>query len=280
MGIELVILDFDGTLTDIDKEAIPAVEGWKKDIGNELRLSTPEIDKKWSVAQAKIKENPTNYGWLSDSRIVAPAYADPLVMARTISELLFDEAGVYMDRSERETILQNRFFKRNYDLMRIVFKDEVVGFLGRVCDKFNVCIVTNSETECVAKKVAQLPREYSNIPIHGDAKKYILDLKWEDVPESVDRQGYGRPLFLQRRKYAAILLSLMSNRGLKPDNVVIVGDVYELDLLLPEHLGMHIVLTPRDSTPAFEIEVARTSPLGYVTRSLMEVIAHLESCSD
>src|SRR3989338_7143957 len=259
MGVELVVLDFDGTLTEVDQEAGSAVNGWRADIGNELGLSASEIERKWSEAQAKIEAEPAKYGWLMGSRIVAPAYADPLVMARTISELLFDEAGVYMARPEREDILQNRFFKSNYGKMGTVFKDGADEFLRGLRDKFAVCIVTNSGTSGVGKKVAQLPTDHSAIPIYGDAKKYVLDLSWKDVPESVEREGYGRSLFLQRQKYGAVLSDLMATRGLRPEQVTIIGDIYELDLLLPEYQRMNIVLTPRTSTPAFEVEAVRTS---------------------
>ncbi len=276
MGVELVVLDFDGTLTDVDQEAGPAVDGWRTDIRNELGLSASEIERKWLKAQARIEAEPAKYGWLMGSRIVAPAYADPLVMARTISDLLFDEAEVYMDRPEREDILQNRFFKGNYGKISTVFKDGADEFLRGLRDKFAVCIVTNSGTSGVEKKVAQLPIDHSTIPICGDARKYVLDLSWKDVPESVEREGYGRSLFLQRQKYGAVLSELITSRGLNPEQVAVVGDIYELDLLLPEHQGMHIVLTPRDSTPAFEIEAVRTSPIGYVARNLTDVLEHLK----
>ena len=277
MGVELIVLDFDGTLTDIDQEAGSAVDGWRADIGNELGLSASEIERKWSEAQVRIEAEPAKYGWLMGSRIVAPAYADPLVMARTISDLLFDEVGIYMNRPEREDILQNRFFNGNYGKMGTVFKDGANEFLRGLRDKFAVCIVTNSGTSGVAKKVAQLPTDHSAIPILGDAKKYVLDLGWKDVPESVERAGYGRPLFLQRQKYSEVLSGLMRERGLKTEQVAVVGDIYELDLLLPEYQGMDIILTPRESTPAFEISAVRTSSQGYAAKSLGEVLTHLES---
>ncbi len=276
MGIELVVLDFDGTVTEVDKEATSAVDGWRTDIGNELELSTSEIEKEWLGAQIRIEAEPAKYGWVMGNKIVAPAYADPLVMARTISELLFDQFGVYLDRPERENILQNRFFKDNYAKTGTVFKNGADHFLKEVCNKFDVCIVTNSGTGSVVKKIAQLPTKYPTIPIHGDAKKYILDLEWKEVPESVERAGYGRSLFLQRRMYAVVLSGLMADRELKPEQVAVVGDIYELDLLLPEHQGMQIVLTPRESTPAFEVEAVRTCPRGYAARNLPEVLEHLK----
>lgn len=277
MGIELVVLDFDGTITEIDREAGSAVERWIADIGRELGLSDSEINQKWFEAQTRIETDPKNYGWLMGNRIVAPAYADPLVMARIISDLLFDEAGIYMDRPERENILQNRFFKENYGKMSTVFKEEADYFLSELQNKWAACIVTNSSTGGVEKKIVQLPTDHSAIPILGDAKKYVLESSWKAVPESVERLGYGRPLFLQRKKYGDVLTGLIDARGLKPEQVAVVGDIYELDLLLPEYLGMHIILTPRDSTPTFEIEAVRTSLRGYAASSLREVLTHLES---
>jgi len=271
MGIELVVLDFDGTLTDVDIEVIPAIAGWKEDVRKDLGLKSSELNSRWSAAESKIRSNPTRYGWTMNGKIVAPAYADSLVMARVISGILFDEADKYMNEDEREEVLQNRLFKENYRKATTAFKDGTDEFLTALTNQFKVYIVTNSGTEAVELKLAQLPTDH-HIPIHGDAKKYVLDPR-ANLPEAVQKGGFGRPLFLQRQQYLDRLQEIVGETPL--EQVAVVGDIYELDLLLPEHLGMRTILTPRPNTPGFEIHAVRSYPNGHVANNLREVLEHL-----
>ncbi len=276
MGVKLVVLDFDGTLTDVDKEAVPFVEGYKTNLAERLNVGRRQLEPQWREAEATIESNPSQYGWLMNGKIVAPAYADPLIMSRTIAGLLLKETGSFRDESSRDEVL-DALFKENYGKLGIAFKDEADRFLTELKCQFGTYVVTNSGTDGVSRKVKQLPTDHADIPIRGDAKKYVLVPEWIDVPESVERDGFGRLLFLQRQKYWNVFAEIMREGDYTPEQVAVVGDIYELDLLLPEHKGMNIVLTPRDSTPDFEVQAVASSPRGYVARDLGKALEHLES---
>ena len=276
MGVEIVVLDFDGTLTDVDKEAVPAIEGWKNDVGRDLGFTSEQIQQRWVAAESKIKANPIDYGWLRGDKIIAPACADPFVMATVITQVLFDEEGKYSDQSEREKVLGG-FFSDNYRKATTVFKDGADEFLSELRKLFGVYIATNSDTSKVSGKIEQALSDHSAVPIYGDAKKYNLHPDWAEVPESVEREGFGRPLFLRRRQYYDVLQKIMGDKGVSSDQVAVVGDIYELDLLLPEYTGMRTVLTPRDSTADCELVAVSSAPKGYVTKDLVQVVQHLES---
>src|SRR3989338_5962805 len=113
-------------------------------------------------------------------------------------------------------------------------------------------VVTNSETDAVQGKINLLGTDVSRITVLGGAKKYVLDDEWTALPESLEEPGFGRPLYLRRRNYADILSRVMKEKGVAPEQVLVAGDIYELDLLLPQHLGMHIALLPRERTPFYE----------------------------
>lgn len=280
MNKGLVILDFDGTITDVDQEAIPFVENYKENMANDLGISRENLEQRWLKAQKVIESNPSRYGWLSNGKIVAPAYADPLIMSRTIAGLLLDEANRYSNNnrlansSSREIVL-DEYFKKSYPYMGIVFKKDADNFLTTLSDSIDTCIVTNSKTDGVRKKISHLPTGHFDIPIYGDAKKYLLDDTWNDAPESVSLEGFGRPLFLRRQKYYETLEMVKLERQVGPYNVFVVGDVYELDLLLPAYMRMNIILTPRKSTPQFEIDAVKSSQFGKVAYSLNEVLDHI-----
>lgn len=275
MGIEIVILDFDGTLTDIDKEAVLAIESWKRDVGEDLGLTSEEVQKRWVSVESKIKADSKNYGWSKNGKIVASACADPFVMATVTSQMLFDEEGRHLDTSERDDLLY-KFFINGYEKTNTVFKSDADKFLLDLKEKFSVYIVTNSDASKVSAKIQQLPSNHSAIPIYGNAKKFNLHPDWEEVPESVERKGFGRPLFLRRKQYGGILQTIMEEKGVLPNQIAVVGDIYELDLLLPEHMGMSIILTPRDSTADFELATVSSYSKGYVAENLEKVIGHLD----
>jgi len=277
MGIELAVLDFDGTLTDVDREAVPAVEGWRNDVGRDLSFTPEQIQQRWLAVESKIRADPVNYGWLRGDKIIAPACADPFVLATVVTQVLFDEEGKYLNKSERDDIIRDKFFKKNYEKAITIFKDNTDQFLSKLREMFDVCIATNSYTLKVSEKIKQLPTNHSVIPIYGDARKYNLQPDWTEVPESVERDGFGRPLFLRRKQYWDILQQIMDERKLNPEQIAVVGDIYELDLLLPEYKGMKVVLTPRESTLCSELAAVKKSPFGYVARDLEKVVKHLEA---
>jgi len=72
-GIRLVVLDFDGTLTDVFKETAPYVPAFKDDFKEALGISQQEFDQRWSRMERIVRENPFNYGWKEHGRIVVPA---------------------------------------------------------------------------------------------------------------------------------------------------------------------------------------------------------------
>ncbi|MBN1377138.1 hypothetical protein JW949_02255 [Candidatus Woesearchaeota archaeon] len=276
MNIESVVLDFDGTITDVDKESVPVVEGWKEDVGKELCFTNKEIQKRWNNAEIKIRDNPKKYGWIRGGKIIAPACADPLVMATVVTQVLFDEEKKYMDLNEREELIQKRFFIKNYEKAITVFKEGTDDFLSELKKMFNVYIVTNSDTSKVSEKIKEILTNHSSIPIYGNAKKYNLNLDWKEVPESIEREGFGRPLFLQREQYWNVLQKIMQENNIESEQMAVVGDIYELDLLLPEYKEMVTILTPRDTTADFELKAVNSYSKGYVTKNLVDVIKYLK----
>lgn len=274
MGLEAVILDFDGTLTDVDKEASPAVKSWAEDVGKYLGFGSDDLKRRWANAEDKIKSDLAHYGWLRNGKIIAPAGADPFVLATVTTQVLFDEEKILLDNSKREVVLQE-IFRNNYKKAITAFKDNADSFLTKLKEKFSVYIVTNSDTANVAKKLEQLPTNHKDIPLYGNARKYDLDLNWEEVPESVEREGFGRPLFLRRRQYWNVLQKIMQEKRISPENVVSIGDIYELDLLLPEYLSAKTILTPRESTLDCELKAVKAYKKGSIAKNLEEVFDYL-----
>ncbi len=78
MRYDLVLLDFDGTFTDVEKEAGPFFEAYLADV---RELLGPGFESEWEQAAATMSADPANHGWLHEGRIVAPGNADPYLRA-------------------------------------------------------------------------------------------------------------------------------------------------------------------------------------------------------
>lgn len=276
MGIELVVLDFDGTVTEIKKEGKPFTSGYKDDVSAALDMELLEFRKKWKAAQRKVRRNPVEYGWEIDGIMVTHALVDPIIYTQTVAGVVMDDAGFLLDQEERKAFLK-KIFEDNYPKTGAFFRQGVDDFLHIVKSAFDLCIVTNSRTNHVVDKIKELPSDHSDIPIYGNALKFIPTPDWTEVPEYVEDNGFIRPVFLRRKRYWDVLQKIMDKRNLISEQVAVVGDIYEMDLALPEYKGMNIILAPNSMTPDFEIETVNASPLGYVAKDLDAVIGHLET---
>ena len=64
--------------------------------------------------------------------------------------------------------------------------------------------------------------------------------------------GLARPVLLRRREYHAILRGLLDDAGATFADLVVVGDIFELDLAMPLALGARVGLVASAHTPAYE----------------------------
>ena len=252
--MNLVVLDFDGTITNVDEEARPYVEGYKNDVKDLVGLSQADFDRAWESAAQEIRSNPSRYGWENAGRIIAPAYGDPILFSQTVVPLLFDQVGILKDEQERTATIE-QLYEQNYPKTKTVFREGADEFLTALLQNTAACVVTNARTQKVEAKLAQLPTRHA-LPVYGHARKNVLDLSWTDVPESIDA-GLGRPVFLQRKMYADVLAGIMEEKQCTSKEVTVFGDIFEMDLALPQALGMNIALAVGSNTLQCEREAVR-----------------------
>lgn len=80
--LELLVLDFDGTFTRVDQEAVPFLVAYRAGLGEVLG---GRVDDEWEQARERIESDPDRYGWEHEGRIVAPSHADPYILASNSS---------------------------------------------------------------------------------------------------------------------------------------------------------------------------------------------------
>jgi len=249
-SIDTLVLDFDGTLTNIEEEAKAYVEGFCQGLGKELNLSQSEIETYWQEARTKILQSPEKYGWELERKIVASATSDPIMTCYPITDEILGKLEITLSQQERRALFA-KLYLENYPKMGESFKDGTDDFLSDVWDLFErrVYVVTNTSTEKVKEKISHLPSNHSNIPILGGAKKYVIVDGWEAVPKTINVPSLDRPVYLRRQRYGEVLDKIRQEQRTNISRIAVVGDIWELDLALPQYLGMVVGLTSHPTTP-------------------------------
>lgn len=279
MTVECIVLDFDGTFTLVDREAVPFLEGFVADLRG---LVGADLAGRWDDTVRRVKADPDRYGWENDGRIVAPSHADPYILATTVGQILLAEAGV-ASRAERTEMLQG-LYQRNYPRSETVFRPDAKQVIEAiVAASAPVFVVTNSRTEHVEAKLDQLaPRGRRQITVRGDARKFVLtapavpDEGWKRVPAQREIAGLSRPLYLHRGSYYDQLQRIWRETGTDASGTLVCGDIFELDLALPSELGARVHLVARPDTPEYERRAARARPGGTVSQDLTGLLEVLE----
>lgn len=252
-----VVLDFDGTFTDVDREAVPFLSAYRD--GLAAHLGGP-IDEAWSAALQVVRADPDAHGFEYEGTIVAPSHADPYILAASVARIvLVDHPEVALDNAARDALL-NALFRTAYAESATVFRPDARAVLDAlIADPRPVYVVSNSHTEHVEKKLSALREDaLEHLTVHGNARKFHLvapdesDAVFEALPATREVSGLARPVHLLRGRYYELLRALLAEAGVTAAEVLVCGDIFELDLALPAALGARTHLVTRASTPGYE----------------------------
>lgn len=251
-GFDVIILDFDGTFTDVDREAIPFLARYREGLAEIVGCS---IEKAWERSLEAVRRAPDAHGYRFEGRIVAPSHADPYILASCVLQLVMRELGHPEDLPALEPL-----FHDSYAHADTVFRPdarevaEAVLALG-----VPVYVVSNSRTDHVVAKLGRLADGLlERIEVRGDARKFELVAASEtsralgDVAETLDVPGLDRPIYLRRGHYHDALVAIWRATATTPERTLVCGDIFELDLALPAALGASVHLVGRVSTPPWE----------------------------
>lgn len=255
-----LIFDYDGTLTDTASHAQPYHERFGQVIQERLGLTEQEMTLLEEKAREDIRTKP-ELGWKVNEVVIAPATADPYVFTASIYQQIIDSLGT--ERNPADLIFAAHHAA--YANLSPTFREGAGDLLEDALNSGEVTIVTNSGTEDVRRQLANYG--FSQVPVIGNAQKFMTQKDWEGVQETIQPQGFPRPVHLRKQNYARILKELGADSG----DTTVVGDIYELDLALPDFLGMHIVQVANGYTPEHEVAYLRQHPKGHHAHNLMEV---------
>jgi hypothetical protein len=272
--VTLLVLDFDGTMTDAEAEGAPFRRGYLDDLAALVgrKAGDPEILALADQVDAELVQSPGEHPFTWDGKIVAPASVDPYLRIVPIAGRVFDRFGAFQVPDERGRLLRSVLYKYNYEKTRPVFRPGARAALAALRGR-DVHVVTNSGTAHVARKIETLDEGTGEAAwlasrVHGDAGKFVVDESWDDVPSELRIPGLTRPVLVRRRSYHDVLRRLCGGRW---SDLVVVGDIFELDLALPLVLGARVGLVTSPFTPPYERAYVGSHPRGRVLDGLGDI---------
>lgn len=284
MAIGCVVLDFDGTFTDVAAEGAPFVRHFKRHLAEILGRDEGTLESVWRQEEAAVLQGAHAFGWDIGGRTVAPATADPYLLSNCVARQLMRRYEVLPDPAQRDEALQ-LLYREAYKLTGMAFKPEAKEVLeALLATGLPVWVVTNAHTDLVDSKLDRLaPKGRERLKVKGDARKYLIqepaqsDARFQALPET---ESFGellpRPVYLKRGLYYEALREIWQLTGTGPEATLVAGDIYELDLALPAALGSHVQFVSRDNTLQYELKaMEQLGPRGGVDRSLRAILPRL-----
>jgi hypothetical protein len=188
--------------------------------------------------------NEESKGFILGGEDALPSSADPYILTQATSQEMIKRMGLKVGDETKfmvdlylEAISKVQGKETHYR----EGKERTKKFLDGVLDKYDLIFVTNSNKEKVERYLKEFGNDYfCNIAVIGNAKKLFVNKNFDKVPKSFTPQNFKRDVLLRRENYYEIL-EFLSRGSFSNKNTTIVGDIYELDLALPDYLGYNVV---------------------------------------
>jgi len=277
----VLVLDFDGTMTDAEAEGRPFREGYLEDLCT-LVGRTPGDAEVTAIADGvedELARAPGAHAFHWMGRAVAPATVDPYLRMVPIAHRILDTFGALPGAVDRGRLLGGVLYKYNYGktLGRPVFRAGA-GEILRILGGTPTWIVTNSDPHAVAGKIAALDHTSPGVAwltsrVRGQARKFDIDDAWTGADAELAMPDLARPVLLRRRAYYDILRGVIDEAGATFAELTVVGDIFELDLALPLALGARVGLVASPRTPPYERAFVDAHARAQMIESLAEIPA-------
>ncbi len=241
-----LILDFDGTITDIEKETVEFQGMYPFILFEKLNLNREKNIKRFNKIKEELKENQTK-GFEIYGSDVMPASCDPYILTQAAGQQLVKELALKIENEDEllvDLFLETRKEVGKKGTFYREGKERTKEFLDKVMEEYEICFVTNASYEKVQKHLKELGEKYfRGIKVYANAGKLIIDNDYKELPKSFCSGGFISPreVLLRRKNYHQKLEWLIDEKGFYPSITTVVGDIYELDLALPDYMKFGII---------------------------------------
>src|SRR4051794_15474276 len=202
MTIDCVVLDLDGTFTDLAEEAPTFQAAFPRLVAD---LVGKDLGAAWAEAERQVHALSPELGWTVEGQIVAPADADPYILASCAAQVLFDRLLLLADPGLRSDVT-TALYRRAYQHTGAAFRPDAKAVLEALLERVpHVHFVTNAAEDAARRKLASLDlKGFERLGIRGDARKFQIgpasapDPRFERIAKSKQIPGLVRPLLLER----------------------------------------------------------------------------------
>jgi phosphoserine phosphatase len=292
MAIRYVVLDFDGTCTQIEAVHAGFLAGYLAILEAANGSAPDALKPAWEAAKAEVQAASPNAGWtLFGAPSTAPAAADPYILADEASKLLLRAGAIQQVPADAYT--------RAYAANPAPWRPEVPDVLAALVKRgLKVGFISNSERSAIQTRLTDLlnanRKLRGKLVVHGDAAKFKLQeiplgargpgatyrAQFEKLDGAVRADGTTRPIYLRRGSYFDALCGLWSDLGAKGYAIaetIVCGDIWDLDLAMPKALGAAVHLVRR--APPFETypyELAQLASPKDASKDLRGLVDHVD----
>ena len=277
-----VDFDFDGPVRKTWETLGPYSEEFSKEIANKYSAPFQEVHSRVDANIGVVLSQSGIFGLKSKGVVSVPAEADAFILYQAAVKLFFEDeknSGIRFPETGEEI---EEELKRIHFLVHpkipTIYQDYADKALRELQATTDFSIITNSKRGKLAEKntvlgsLAQLLKseeEALEFNLIGDASKQKLVPEWNLYRQfkKIDTFPGDGLVYLNRPYYYDAMMK--AGKGLNPD--VAVGDVYHLDLALPEEMGVYTILVASDHTPKYFLDYYRNHPNGKAFRTLGEI---------
>ena len=248
------IFDNDGTLTT----PVPGMEeaffaSYVRGFAEQLGVSESLLAERFAVLRSMIAAHPENYSWVQNGYVVAPANVDVCVEADVIAQIILGELRENIKEWMPKLVA---LYQANYLKAETVLRAEALEVLSSLRSReIPFYIVTNADPLKVRTRFAALGEAGAWVQplIHGHAKKYAVTLGGPMViPDRIGFVGLERAVWIRKQHYYVVLEEILKQHHADWSNLIVVGDIAELDLAMPVTLGARGRLMLGPNTPQYE----------------------------
>ena len=295
MAIKNIVLDFDGTCTQIPAIYKEYLERYLIEFNKRVfspNPTTPEDGasqvsaEEWKQAQDTVRKNSPKAGWTLAITSSAPAAADPYILAF--------ESAKFILRNRKAKVSDPPFeaHRDSNEAHEAPWRAEAREVFEKLLKKnINIYFISNSSSVTITRRlkelleVAELPKA---LKVQSDAAKFrvselplILSNMEGSLPENVKSKfeaippvhpvsTIGRPVHLRRGHYFSAIYAVLGSSMTSLEDTVFCGDIWEMDLAMPCELGAKIHLIKRAApfdTYSYELD-AVTACKGKISENL------------
>lgn len=275
-SIQNIVLDFDGTCTQIQVIHRAYLDRYLEELKARVAFKEPISRQDWQEAQDHVRANSPITGWTIATTPAAPAAADPYILAAESAKLLMRRQKITTDPPFEAHSVSSEAHEAPW---RPEAKEVFLSLLNM---KINILFISNTSSTKIEKRllellsVAELP---AGMDVQSGANKFRIcepTLQQADeqplpakVRETFEKLSAthpvlvgGRPVYLRRAMYFDAIHKALKGDLSKLPVTLFCGDIWEMDLAMPETLGAQVHLIERAApylTYDYEREAVRSA---------------------